>query len=246
MRNPAPVLLAALSLLLSVSVVSAEPGETGFSQNTTIIDGGTDGDVCPGAQFLQNDDGSFENGYTWRFGGVVPPDYGSWAECYESDFVCGIQFLFTQTGYFLGQSMDVYVWDWDTDGNPPPGPDPGNVICILPGVVPGDIALWPDISSHDVQVCCDVSGDHFIGFWGDWPGVSNGWFIASDENGPGLGCPRTKIAPGIGYVTGWNHPNVSPVFESARDLGIREYAGQGDCPPTPVGATTWGKIKALR
>jgi hypothetical protein len=244
MRNRSLILVAALLMLGPAVAVNPEPVETGFSQNTTIIDNGTDQDICPGAELLQQDDGGFENGYAWRFGGVVPPDYGSFAECYESDFVCGIQFLFTQTGYFIGQSMDVYVWGYDPDGNPPPGPDPGNVICILPGVVPGDIALWPEISAHDVQVCCDVNGDHFVGFWGNWPGLSNGWFIASDEDGPGTGCPRTKIAPGIGYPTGWNHTNVVGPFQ-AQDLGIREFAGQGDCPPTPARQSTWGKIKAL-
>ena len=33
-------------------------------------------------------------------------------------------------------------------------------------------------------------------------GQQNGWFIAGDEDGPGGGCPRTKIAPGIGWPTG--------------------------------------------
>jgi hypothetical protein len=238
------VLCAALLLLAPGSAVNPEPAETGFSTNTTIIYDGSDGSICPGATLLQWDDESFENGYAWRFMGVVPPDYGSWAECYSSEYVCGIQFLFTQTGYYIGQDMDVYVWEHDADGNPPPGPDPGNVICLIPGVAPGPIAYWPDISAHDVQVCCDVDGDHFVGFWGNWPMQSPGWYIAGDEDGPGGGCPRTKIAPGIGYTTGWNEVSVVPIFQP-RALGIREYAGLGDCTPTPARQTTWGKIKSL-
>lgn len=237
-------LCAALLLLVPASAVNPEPASTGFSGNTTIIDNGTDQDICPGAVLLQNDDGSFENGYTWRSGGQVPPEYGSFAEGYESDFVCGIQFHFTQVGYFMGQSMNVFVWEWDDDGNPPPGPDPGNVICLIPGIVPGPIAFWPEISAHDVQVCCDVDGGHFVGYWGDWPGMQNGWFIAADEDGF-EGLPRNKIAPGIGYETGWQHVNVVGPFSNCKSLGIREYAGIGDCEPSPAQPTTWGMIKAL-
>lgn len=214
----------------------------GFRQDTEIVPS-TDEEICPGATLLQHDDDSIENGYAWRFMGVIPPEYGSWAECYSSEFVCGIQFLFT-ANYQLSNTMDVYVWESVPDGNPPPGPDPGNVICVLTDISPWPIAEWPEISAHDIQVCCETGGDHFVGYWGNWPLLQAGWYIAADENGPGSGCPRTKFAPGIGYPTGWGHPNLVPIFQ-CRDLGIREYAGLGDCEPTPAGKSTWGRIKAL-
>lgn len=130
----------------------------GYDPDTWILGPGGDGGICPGTNFLQQDDGSMENAYTWTFGGVSSPDYGAWAECYDSDFVCGIQILLTRTGYYIGQTMDVYVWESDADGNPPPGPDPGNVLCVLAGVHPGEIAHWPEISTHNFQVCCVVFG----------------------------------------------------------------------------------------
>lgn len=217
----------------------------GYNDQTEVLPHPDDQDFCPGASFLQNDDGTFENGYAWRYGGTVPPDYGSWAECYEADFVCGIQLMLTQTGYYIGQTMDVYVWESVPEGNPPPGPDPGNALCVLYDVSPGPIAFWPEISSHNIQVCCVTNGDHFVGYWPNWPGIGTGWFIASDEDGPGLGCPRTKFAPGIGYPTGWGPPNLVPIF-ACKDLGIREFAGLGDCQPTAVRSRTWGRIKSLR
>jgi hypothetical protein len=177
--------------------------------------------------------------------GVAPPDYGSWAECYDSDFVCGIQFLFTQDGLYDDQTMDVYVWEALTGGDPPPGPDPGNVLCVISGLTPGPIAFWPEFSVHTVRVCCETGGAHFVGYWPNWPLSGCGWYTASDENGPDQGCPRTNVAPGIGYPTGWQHPDAIPIFGACRHLGIREYAGLGDCPPTPKEATTWGRIKAL-
>jgi hypothetical protein len=242
----APPLLVALFLLL---LLSASPGDQatdlGFREDTKIIESHEDGDFCPGTLLLMTDDGDFENGYCWRFAGVIPPDYGSWAECHESDFICGVQFLLTQTGYYIGQTMDVYVWESAADGNPPPGPDPGNIICVLTNVEPGAIAFWPDISAHNVKVCCETGGSHFVGYWPNWSMEGCGWFIASDEDGPGEGCPRTKIAPGIGYPTGWSHPNIVGTFGGCKDLGIRVFSGSGDCPPTPSRPSTWGRIKAL-
>jgi hypothetical protein len=241
------VLLLTLVLFVPSGVFAQDPAaELGFRLDTEIAEGSGDDEFCPGAVLIQNDDGDFENGYAWTFAGVVPPDYGSWAECYDSDFVCGIQFLFTRNPNDpTGQTMDVYVWESVADGSPPPGPDPGNVLCILPGISPWPIAEWPEISTHNIQVCCDTGGSHFVGFWGNWPGSVTGWFIAGDENGPEIGCPRTKIAPGIGYPTGWHHVTDVQVFDRCKNLGIREFAGVGDCEPTPATEATWGQIKAL-
>lgn len=238
------LLISMMGLVLAPLGASAEPESLGYNDQTEIVPNPGDQDFCPGTVFLQNDDGTFENAYAWRFGGVVPPDYGSWAECYDADFVCGVEFMLTQTGYYIGQDMDVYVWESDPDGSPPPGPDPGNVICVISGVLPGPVAIWPEISTHEIQVCCVAGGEHFVGYWPNWPGSFAGWYIASDENGPGLGCPRMKVAPGIGYPTGWHHPSLSPVFD-CKDLGIREYSGLGDCEPTAKQSTTWGRIKSL-
>lgn len=240
------LLFLVAGLVLVPPAVLADPAESlGYNDQTQIIPDAGDGEFCPGTVLLRNDDDTFENGYAWRFAGVVEPDYGAWAECYESDFVCGVEYMLTQTGYYIGQTMDVYVWGWDPEGSPPPGPDPGNVLCVLNGVSPGPVAFWPDISSHDIRVCCVTNGFHFIGYWPRWPGEGPGWFIAVDEDGPGLGCPRSKMAPGIGYPTGWNHPNLVGTFAGCKALGLREYSGQGDCEPTARQATSWGRIKSI-
>ncbi|MBD3335037.1 MAG: hypothetical protein GF355_05935 [Candidatus Eisenbacteria bacterium] len=237
-------MLAMTASLCLPASANENADELGYREDTQITEG-PDQDFCPGALLIQNDDGSFENGYAWRTFGVAPPDYGSWAECYEAEYVCGIELMLTQVGYFFDQEMDVYVWDAMLDGDPPPGPDPGNVLCVLPGVVPDPPAMWPDISAHDYQVCCATEGLHFVGYWPNWPGLGSGWYTAADETGPALGCPRTKIAPGIGYTTGWNHVTVVPTFGGCQNLGIREYAGLGDCEPTPAQSTSWGKIKSF-
>ncbi|MBU1700113.1 MAG: hypothetical protein KJ970_07800 [Candidatus Eisenbacteria bacterium] len=238
--------MAALSLCsgLASTRVSAEDGNAtslGYHAGTQIIP--RPEEICPGTTFLQNDDESFENGYCWRYGGCVPPNYGAWAECYDADYVCGIQLMLTQVGNFSGQSIDIYVWDYDADGNPPPGPDPGNVLYMISGLIPDPPALWPEISQHNYQVCTFTNGPHFVGYWGNWPSGSCAFFTAADENGFGIGCPRTRVTAGSAYGTGWVPVNLA--FPNCLDLGIREYAGMGDCQPTPNRSTNWGMIKAL-
>ena len=236
------LLLTTSFLLFGPVPLGANPRSLGYSESTVIVPA-PEGEVCPGTTLLQQDDGDFESGYNWHGAGVQPPDYGSWAERYTSDFVCGIQLLLTQEGFYDGQTMDLYVWESVAEGNPPPGPDPGNALCVIRDVDPGPPADWPSISTHDFQICCPTGGPHFVGFWPNWPGVFGAWYIAADENGAGDGCPRTKIAPGIGYDTGWSHP--IGLFSHCRDLGIREHAGIGDCQATPSRRMTWGRIKGL-
>lgn len=235
------LLFALLGVLALVgSAAAADTASTGYSENTTIINNPTPDDICPGAVYKCNDDGSFENGYAWAYAGVVTPYYGAWAEGYTLDagqtMVCGMQFFLTQVGAQAGQTMDVYVWD-------DAGSNPNNVISVLVGVTPGTIAMWPAISGHDVDITdVVVPANYFIGWWPNWPGTGNGWYVASDENGFGGGIPRTNIAPGIGYPTGWNNPNVVSTFAGCMDLGICTYEVGGG---TPAQENTWGAIKAL-
>lgn len=255
------LLLAACVLLLPQEILAdGSATSLGFRRDTEIVEAPQPDAFCPATNLRRNDDNSFENGYLWDFYGVWPPDYGSWAECFDADFVCAVQFFFTQLGTHTDETMDVYVWESDAVGNPAPGPDPGNVIVMIPDVFPGEIAVWPEISAHNVQVCAPAGGEHFVGFWGDWPGNPvDIWFIAADEDGPG-GCPRTKVSnqldPKYWPEPGWHHPNVVAPFEDCKALGIREYAGPGECATSSVpdddmdGAaarkpSTWGAIKAL-
>jgi hypothetical protein len=160
---------------------------------------------------LSHHDGTFENGYAWMYGGVTQDGAGSWAEAFSGTYLLGdATFYLTDTGYYMGQSMDVYVWE-DAGG------EPGNVLFVLTGFVPGQPAFWPDVSAHVAPIGIPVSGVWWVGYWPNWPGQVLGWFQAADENGCG-GVPRTNIAPGLGYPSGWQHPNV--IFPNAKALGI--------------------------
>ena len=76
-------------------------------------------DFCPGTVLLQHDDGDLETGWAWGGLGYGPPDWGAWAECYDADFVCGVEFLFSVDVQWLETTMDAFVWE--DDGQPPPG-----------------------------------------------------------------------------------------------------------------------------
>ena len=207
---------------------------------TTVIDNPSPDDICPGAIFKTNDDGSYENGYAWQYAGDAAPYYGAWAEGFTMDYdllaVCGMRFALTQVGNQDGWLMDVYVWD--ASGN-----NPNNVISMTPGINPGAVAMWPQISQHDININdASMGGDYFVGYWANWIGAAAGWYLAADENGFGGGLPRTNFAPGTGYPTGWNHPNLA--FPNCMDLGIGTYENYG-IDPVPVRENTWGAVKNL-
>jgi len=191
---------------------------------------------CPGSSLLCNDDGTFEiNGCAWVDGGVVPPYYGAFAEGFTgTGVVCGMQFAFTTLpGYQTGQLMDAYVWGSD-------GANPTTVLGVTVGIDPGPIAIWHNVSIHDVDVNdVAVNGPFFVGFWGNWPGAEQpGWWVAADFDSAGQ--PRTDVAPGLGYPTGWQNANM---FDGGiRSLGICAYLSQ---PGVPVQTSTWGRIKSL-
>jgi len=232
-----------LALTMVVGVASAANHVAVGPGNGTVITNPTPDDICAGGLFKTNDDGSYENGYAWAYGGAVQPYYGAWAEGFTMDAgygaVCGMKFGLTQVGSQNGWLMDVYVWDAI-------GTDPNNVLSMTPSINPGAIGMWPAITQHDIDVT-DVpvaaGTNYFVGWCGNWWGTGNGWYVASDENGFGGGIPRTNIAPAIGYTTGWNHPNVVSSFAGCIDLGIGTYEVVGG--PVPASESTWGAIKKL-
>lgn len=191
---------------------------------------------CPGSTLLCNHDGSFEiNGCAWLDGGVIPPYYGAFAEGFDGcGTVCGMQFAFTTLpGYQSGQLMDAYVWDSD-------GTNPTSVLGVTVGIDPGPIAIWENVSLHDIDVDdVAVDGPFFVGFWGNWPGADQpGWWVAADFDG--IGMPRTYVAPGLGFPTGWQPPTM---FDGRiQSIGICAYLDEGG---SPTQEDTWGRIKAL-
>ena len=94
--------------------------------------------------------------------------------------------------------------------------------------------------------CCVGSGDFFVGGWGDWPMSGAAWFWAVDELPPGgEGMPRTKVAPGLGFPTGWQHPaDVTEAWARCKSMGIGACVA-GVCQPTAVAPGTWGGVKSL-
>ncbi len=160
-----------------------------------------------------NSDSSYENGYAWQYGGQVAPTYGAFAECYSgiAQVICSVVIDLTQVGLQSGQTMDVYLWN-DDNGCP------GSVRCVKTNVDPGQIAYWPTLSRHVVNVdACAVDGSFWVGWWGNWPGQISSWYVGADLDGIG-GCPLTNIAPGIGFPTGWT--NTSLVWGPTQALGI--------------------------
>lgn len=223
---------ALLGLVATGASAVENIGSTGAG--TGIILPSQDSDPCPPSTLYLNFDGSAENGYCWQYGGIVPPNYGAFAECYDAgvNSVCGIQLLLTGIGYPCNV-FDAYVWD---DG----GGFPGNVLSMTGGLNPCPVATWPSISTHDMAITnTPVTGLFWIGYWANNSAQPCGYFIAADTNGFG-GCPFTNIAPGIGYPTGWN--NVSAVWGPTQSIGIGAWLGVG---PNPVQETTWGSVKSL-
>jgi hypothetical protein len=232
------VVLAAL-VLSAVAAQATNPASLGYSDNVTVIN--TSGsDACSAGTLFINHDGSFENGYAWRYGGTVAPYYGAFGEGYSlgaGGVCCGAFWLSTLPGMYFGQSSDLYVWAGGAGSG-----NPGAVLGTVPGIVFASVPNWPTMAQNDVEMGgIAVTGEFTVGYWGNWPGLANGYFIGADQDGFG-GYPWTNIAPGIGYPTGWNDPSI--VWGPTQSLGIGVYFG--DCGPwSPADPQTWGSIKAL-
>jgi len=184
---------------------------------------------------LWNADQTFEAACGWEYEGVVPPYYGAFAESYHGEWdVCAAVFGFTRSYDPMGEVMDVYVWE-DAGGIP------GNILCLVADIDPGPVAEWPYVSYHRVKMtACCTGNDWWVGYWGNWPGEQSWWYIASDEDGQG-GTPKTNIAPGLGYPTGWQDNDVPFGPTNALAIGAEVIP----CGSTPTGDTTWGRIKAV-
>jgi hypothetical protein len=222
-----------LAVLALVGFANAETySDLGYSEDTIVV--GDPSDQCAGEP-IYNHDGSFETGVCWQYGGVMPPYYGAWGEAYDLGMVnveCGLYWL-TQTGYYMGQCLDAYVWEGGVNG-PPSG-----VLCLEPCVTGLQIGFWPTITMHEIEIGCCVDGEFTVGYWGDFVDQACGWYVAYDQNGFG-GYPWTCFAPGAGYPTGWGDPNL--MGYTCQSLGLGLTATDD---PSPAESQTWGSIKSL-
>jgi hypothetical protein len=193
-------------------------------------------------EYWENCDGTFETGYAWRRSGLEDPYYGAFAEGYHGPIqVRGIRIYLTQMGYWIGTSMDLYVWGGGIE-------EPGCVLAVIPEVVPYNIPYGPDFGANDFEIDASVGNNFYVGAQANFPETWE-WFVAADETNRG-GSPWTCIAPRIGYPTGWNHPGVVfGAYELSMGIGVYverpasvdELPEEGQSAESP----TWGGIKAL-
>jgi len=219
--------------LLSMFLILALCTTAWAAGNATLgtLNKGTEVELRDG--LIHNHDGTFENGVIWQNAGVAPPDYGAFAECFDltgEGMIVSVHLWLTQTGYYAGEAVDIYVWE----GSPPTA----NVLAYLPGVTFTDIAYWPEVSEHVVPLNLPVTGTVSVGFWPTWVGELAPLYVAVDQDGPG-GCPWTNIAPDIGYPDGWQHPGI--VWGEVQSLGI----GVTTQNTTAVESSSWSAINSL-
>ncbi|MBK8233320.1 MAG: hypothetical protein IPK72_22795 [Candidatus Eisenbacteria bacterium] len=192
--------------------------------------------LCEGMT-VTSTDGSFETAYWWQYGGVVAPDYGSFAERFETDGqLCQIGLQFTGIGLLeTGGPLDLYVWANDAEF-------PGTVLYFKTNVYVGSVPIWPVVREHfeDVTEVLCVDGPYWVGYWGNWPGGSTQLYLAVDLTGE-PGQAMTKVAPGLAFPEGWQP--VNDVFGPTHALGISIKLA--DCSPVPVESMSWGKVKSL-
>ncbi len=231
-----------ICLLLFALPFVADAEETiAFIEGSGVHLPTTDTDPCPPSVLALNHDGSSESGFTWTYLGIQEPDYGALAEGYPASsggIVCGIELMLSRWATMNGVGeIDLYVWEYDTDAD-----DPGSVLAVTTAVPVSGVAYWPGISTVDLD-CQDAvvtEAGFFVGYWPrSFAGVAAEFGCVIDVDGPG-GVPRTNIAPGIGYPTGWQNLTVAGYEIAAWGIG-----GWVASNPTPIDPTSWGSVKAL-
>ena len=230
MRKAAWCLLACIAV---ASTVAASEPRGALGPGEGVVAQGDEPTGC--GTLVMNTDEAYENAYNWQYNGVVLPDYGAMAECYDGPVeVCSIILDATGEGFHLDRWADLYVWA-DNGGLP------GAVVASVPHAYIGVPPVYPTFRRYVFDVpdveCLDRA---WVGYWPDNPDASVLWYIGADLDGPG-GCAMTNIAPGIGYPSGWQ--NVSVAWGPTQALGIG--AEVIPCDPVPTMETTWGQVKAL-
>lgn len=234
-------MLLAASLLLAASASPIPANPLRFIEGKGIHLEGSDTAPCDDAVLLENHDGSTEAAFTWCESGVEEPESGALAEGYAdlrgAASVCGIRLYLTRWGDMSGDGLiDLFVWEPNTYFD-----QPGLVFSISTSVRISGVRLWPSITTHDLDVADAVFsiGGVYVGYWPrSFVGGPPGFACAIDQNGPG-GRPRTCIAPGLGYPSGWAHPGI--IGRPVQSLGIAPWCGYAR---VPTEETSWGQVKA--
>lgn len=193
--------------------------------------------ICDTVSIEIDGDGAYENAIGWQFEGVAAPDFGAMAQIYAGRRVlCGVILDLSQSGGRPSLGMDLYVWD---DG----GGVPGAVRAMVVGANPGVVATWPDVGRHLLALpepsCAEVDSI-WVGYRPSWEGERAGWFVGADLDGPPARS-LTKIAPGLGFPTGWQSVTTAWGPLSALGIGLSVDA----CATEPVVSSSWGTLKTL-
>jgi hypothetical protein len=141
------VVLSVVLWLAASTTGASNFASLGYSDETTVVGPGPD--ACAEGTLIYHHDGSFENGYAFDYGGVVPPYYGAFGEGYDLGpgvVTCGAYWLSTLPGYYQGEPSDCYIWQ---GGVYTP---PGTVLGVAPDIVFDNIPVWPAIGQNDIAL----------------------------------------------------------------------------------------------
>jgi hypothetical protein len=228
---------------------SESSGSLGWSRESVTL---ADEEPQPPRELRYDHDGTFEDAFCFQLGGVAPPYYGAFAEAFagrrEDYLIHDIVLWVTQVGDWGGEPLDLYVWEGGMSG------PPGLVLYHGSGRTLASVPMWPLVAENRLRLASPLpDGDFAVGYWADFAGEACTWYVAADRTGE-PGHPWVNVAPGIGFPTGWHHPEVlwpPPVRSLGIGVvvvpfgtGVAERDPEGDLRGEPV-ISTWGQIKEL-
>jgi len=249
-----PHSLLAILAVSTVMVTIAAPGTAADDPNLPTVKCevgyGTPGPVIlvqslstDTATFMDNADGTFENGFCWRLDGIGDPYYGAFAEGYHGPAeVVGLRVYLSTLYAPPYRTSDIYVWGT--------GPDhPGAVLAMVAGVAFDAIPYWPEIGAYDFDIQVAVGPNFYVGPQSNFEAGMCDYFIAADTDGPG-NSPWTCVSPESGYEpTGWQDPTLVFGEVAAMGYGVYVETTQGIEEPSAASEIerigTWGGIKIL-
>ena len=128
MRGSLPIALSGLlALFCSMPAATAQESfhNLGPCDETIVLGPGED--ACSSGTLVHHHVGACDDGVCWQFAGIVPPDYGAFAEAYDlgpGTVHCGA-FWLTAVGDYAGLPSDLYIWQGGVSGSP------GSVIAMI-------------------------------------------------------------------------------------------------------------------
>lgn len=228
------VVLAVL-LILAASTVSAQNAARRLDAPPpgTVLIEGTGG--C--GTWSRPWDIDYEAAIAWADVGVTSPLGGAIAQRFvfpDTVEICSVTLDFTQIGGHDKQSCDIYIWS-GSSGTP-------SSVLYVRSLTPGPMATWPQIYEHVFRVNVCVIGEIWVGYWPNWPGANEGWYIAANVGEPS-GASLTYVVAGVTDQSGWQPLSIA--WHQIASVGIGVEYNPVSCAITPLEEGSWGRIKAL-